>query len=134
LELRVHPQMKWEGYSSWPLSWGGAYGRGDIFPGGEERVLRPTGLKSSAYISVRDASAGEGLAATKRSRVTRCASSISCSEHDQDATLTGVRGQPTALLPKACRGLQSTSRRTNIFSNGLQLATETMVTDRAGTV
>ena len=45
MELRVHPKMKWEGYSSWPPSWGGAYGRGDIFPGGEESVLRSVAIR-----------------------------------------------------------------------------------------
>ena len=26
MELGVHPKLKWEGYSSWPPSWRGAYG------------------------------------------------------------------------------------------------------------
>jgi hypothetical protein len=45
MELRVHPKMKWEGYSSWPPSWGGANGCGDIFPGGEEGVLRSVTIR-----------------------------------------------------------------------------------------
>ncbi len=31
--------MKWEGFSNWPPAWAGSYGRGDIFPVGEEGVL-----------------------------------------------------------------------------------------------
>jgi hypothetical protein len=29
MELRVHPKMKWEGYSNWPPAWGGAYDDGE---------------------------------------------------------------------------------------------------------
>ena len=39
MQLRTHPKMKWEGFSNWPPAWGGSYGRGDIFPIGEEGVL-----------------------------------------------------------------------------------------------
>jgi hypothetical protein len=45
MELRVHPKMKWEGYSSWPPSWRGAYDRGDIFPAGEEGVLKSVAIR-----------------------------------------------------------------------------------------
>jgi hypothetical protein len=39
MQLRTHPKMKWEGFSNWPPAYGGSYGRGDIFPVGEEGVL-----------------------------------------------------------------------------------------------
>ena len=39
MQLRTHPKMKWEGFSNWPPAWAGSYGRGDIFPVGEEGVL-----------------------------------------------------------------------------------------------
>ena len=39
MQLRTHPKMKWEGFSNWPPAWGGSYGRGDIFPVGEEGVF-----------------------------------------------------------------------------------------------
>jgi hypothetical protein len=39
MQFRTHPKMKWEGFSNWPPAWGGSYGRGDIFPVGEEGVL-----------------------------------------------------------------------------------------------
>ena len=39
MQLRAHPKMMWNGASNWPPMWGGSYGRGDIFPVGEEGVL-----------------------------------------------------------------------------------------------
>ena len=39
MQLRTHPKTKWEGFFNWPPAWGGSYGRGDIFPVGEEGVL-----------------------------------------------------------------------------------------------
>jgi hypothetical protein len=45
MELRVHPKMKWEGYFSWPPSWRNSYGRGDIFPVGEEDVLKSMAIR-----------------------------------------------------------------------------------------
>jgi hypothetical protein len=39
MQLRTHPKMKWEGFTNWPPSWAGAYGRGDMFSGEEEGVL-----------------------------------------------------------------------------------------------
>jgi len=39
MQLRIHPKMKWEGFSNWPPAWEGSYGRGDIFPVGEDGVL-----------------------------------------------------------------------------------------------
>jgi hypothetical protein len=39
MQLRTHPKMKWEGFSNWPPAWGGSYGRGDVFPIGEDGVL-----------------------------------------------------------------------------------------------
>jgi len=39
MQLRIHPRMKWEEFSNWPPAWKGSYGRGDIFPVGEEGVL-----------------------------------------------------------------------------------------------
>jgi hypothetical protein len=88
MELRIHPKMKWEGYSSWPPSWGGANGRGDIFAGGEEGVLRS--------VTIRE---GDDTMPIHLELTIEHLGSVCCSEHD-------------------C----------------LQLATETMVTDRAGAV
>jgi hypothetical protein len=45
MELRVHPKMKWEGYSNWPPSWGGAYGGGDIFLAGEDAALKSVAIR-----------------------------------------------------------------------------------------
>ena len=39
MQLRTHPKMKWEGFSNWPPARGGSYGRGDVFPIGEDGVL-----------------------------------------------------------------------------------------------
>jgi hypothetical protein len=39
MQLRTHPKMRWEGCSNWAPAWAGSYGRGDIFPVGEEGVL-----------------------------------------------------------------------------------------------
>lgn len=39
MQLRTHPKMEWEGFSSWPPVWTDSYGRAHIFPMGEEGVL-----------------------------------------------------------------------------------------------
>ena len=44
MQLRIHPKMKLEGFSNWPPAWEGSYGRGDIFPVGEEGVLTDVNL------------------------------------------------------------------------------------------
>jgi hypothetical protein len=41
MELKVHPKMKWEGYSNWPPVWGG----GDIFPAGEDGALKSVAIR-----------------------------------------------------------------------------------------
>ena len=45
MELRIHPKMKWEGYSNWPPLWRGSLGRGDVLPAGEEGVLRSVAIR-----------------------------------------------------------------------------------------
>jgi hypothetical protein len=45
MELRVHPKMKWEGYSNWPPAWGVAYRGGDIFPSGEYGALKSVAIR-----------------------------------------------------------------------------------------
>jgi hypothetical protein len=43
MQLRTHPKIEWEGFSSWPPVWTDSYGRANGFPLGEEGVL--TGLE-----------------------------------------------------------------------------------------
>jgi hypothetical protein len=39
MQLRIHPKMKWEGFSNWPPVWAASYSRADTSPMGEEGVL-----------------------------------------------------------------------------------------------
>jgi hypothetical protein len=39
MQLRIHPKMKWEGFSNWPPVSAASYSRADTSPMGEEGVL-----------------------------------------------------------------------------------------------
>jgi hypothetical protein len=39
MQLRIHPKMKWEGFSNWPPVWAASYSRADTSAMAEEGVL-----------------------------------------------------------------------------------------------
>lgn len=48
MQLRLHPKMKYQGFSNWPPAWGGSYGRGTVFPQGEQGTLRETRIQEKS--------------------------------------------------------------------------------------
>ncbi|MGA8568620.1 MAG: hypothetical protein WB580_12590 [Candidatus Binataceae bacterium] len=58
MQLRTHPKMKWEGFSNWPPSWAGSYGRVDVLPEEEEGLLTgvemvEAGSASACHLNLR---------------------------------------------------------------------------------
>src|SRR5271155_1247657 len=51
--LRNHPKMKYQGISSWPPTWSGAYGVEDTFPGSEDGVLEDVEVVERDFIGPR---------------------------------------------------------------------------------
>ena len=51
--LRDHPKLRWQGISTWPPPWSGAYGRGDTFPPSGEGKLAAVKIWDEDYIGPR---------------------------------------------------------------------------------